>query len=356
MTSVRSFFASVIKNRHEALVDVSLPISGIAASLIVSAILIGLGGVNPVTAYGALIEGAIGSFDQVASGLNRSTPLIIASLGMVIAFRAGAFNIGGEGQIALGGLGATIVALVLVGLPGPMLMYAALLGGALGGGLWAGLAAVMTLWRGAHEVVVTLLLNFVAFLLVGLLLAGPLGQPGMGFPQSPLLPKSALLPILARGTDLHAGIILALICVVVVHLIVWRMPIGFEMRTAGQSPSVARYAGINVPKTFFLAMFFSGVLGGIAGATEVIGVHYRLIEGFSEGFGFDAIAVALIGGLNPVGVIPASLFVGFLRSGAGFMQRNAGVPSAIIFVIQGLAILFVIASLAMRPKSKEAGA
>jgi simple sugar transport system permease protein len=356
MISVWPYITSVIKNRIEALIDVGLPIAGIATSLVVSAILIGLSGVNPLTAYSALIEGAIGSFDQIASGLNRSTPLILAGLGMVVAFRAGAFNIGGEGQIALGGLGTTIVAFHFVDLWPPILIFAALLGGAIAGGLWAGVAAVITLWRGAHEVVVTLLLNFIAFLFIGLLLAGPLGQPGMGFPQSPLLPPTALFPIILSGTDLHAGIILALFSVVVVHLIIWRMPVGFEMRTAGQSSSVARYAGINVPKTFFIAMFFSGMLGGIAGATEVMGVHYRLIEGFSEGFGFDAIAVALIGGLNPVGVVPAALFVGFLRSGAGFMQRSAGVPSAIIFVIQGLAILFVIASLAMRPKSKTAGA
>jgi len=257
---VRSYLASVIKSRNEALVDLGLPITGIIASLIISAILIGLGGVNPFTAYRALLEGAIGSLDQVASGLNRSTPLILAGLGMAIAFRAGAFNIGGEGQIALGGLGTTIVALFLIGLPAPILIFAALLGGSIAGGLWAGVAALMTLWRGAHEVVVTLLLNFVAFLLIGLLLAGPLGQPGMGFPQSPLLPQSALLPILVRGTDLHAGIIVALVCVVIVHLVVWRMPIGFEMRTAGQSTSVARYAGINVPKTFFWPCFSAAYL------------------------------------------------------------------------------------------------
>lgn len=356
MISARSYLASIAKRRSDSLINIGLPIAGIAASLCISAVLIWLGGINPFVAYSALIEGAIGSQDQIASGLNRSAPLILAGLGMVIAFRAGAFNIGGEGQIALGGLGTAFVALNLLQLPPLILIPAALLGGAVAGGLWAGLAAVVTLWRGAHEVVVTLLMNFIAFLLVGLLLAGPLGQAGMGFPQSPPLPQASLLPIIWNGTDLHAGIILALLAVFLVHLLVWRMPIGFEMRTAGLSPSVARYAGIDVPRTFFLAMFLSGMLGGIAGATEVMGVHYRLIEGFSEGFGFDAIAVALIGGLNPIGVIPASLFIGFLRSGAGFMQRNAGVPSSIIFVIQGLAILFVIASLAMRPKSKTAGA
>jgi simple sugar transport system permease protein len=199
-------------------------------------------------------------------------------------------------------------------------------------------------------------MNFVALLFIGFLLAGPLGEAGMGFPQSPLLPQAALLPIIFPGTDLHAGIIFALFCIFAAHLILWKMPVGFEMRVAGKSVSVARYAGISVRKTFMLAMFASGVLAGVAGAIQILGIHYRLIEGFSEGFGLDAIAVALLGGLNPVGVIPASLFVGFLRAGAGYMQRSTGVPSAIVFVIQGFAILFVIASLAARPKAKLARA
>jgi ABC-type uncharacterized transport system permease subunit len=354
MIFAAEYFARVVKGRGNMLVATALPVAGIAASLLFSAILIALAGINPLTAYSALLEGAIGNIDQLASGLNHATPLMLAGVGVVVAFRAGAFNIGTEGQIAFGGLGATIIVLIAVDLPRPLPVLVGLLGGALAGGVWAAVAAMITLWRGVHEVVVTLLLNFVALLFIGFLLAGSLGQPGMGFPQSPLLPQTALLPIIFPGTDLHAGIIFALLCIFIVHLILWKMPVGFEMRVAGQSISVARYAGISVRKTFMLAMFASGLLAGLAGAIQILGIHYRLIEGFSEGFGFDAIAVALLSGLNPVGVIPASMFVGFLRAGAGFMQRSTGVPSAIVFVIQGLAILFVLASLAARPKAKTA--
>lgn len=343
------------KSYADDLAGVSLPIAGVILSLLISALLIVAAGVDPLTAYAVLIEGAFGTLEQIGSGLNRSTPLILAGLGVMVAFRAGAFNIGAEGQIAIGGLGATALALAAPGLPGPILLPLALFGGALAGGLWASLAALITLWRGVHEVVVTLLLNFVALLFVGLMLAGPLEQPGMGFPQSPMLPQSSMLPIVLPATDLHAGFFLALLCVAGFHVLLWRMPLGFEIRAAGQSSSAARYAGINVGRTFFVAMSTSGMLGGLAGAVEVMGIHYRLIEGFSEGLGFDAIAVALLGGLSPLGVLPASLFIGFLKTGAGFMQRGAGVPSSVVLIIMGLAILLVMASISFKPKPKTSG-
>ena len=332
----------------DSLFGVVLPIAGIVAALVAGAFVILAVGTNPLTAYASLLDGAFGSVHQVASGLNRSTPYLIAALGVAIAFRAGAFNIGGEGQIALGGLTATAFGLAFPNVPSFILVPLMIVSGAVVGGMWAGIAALIKLTRGVHEVIVTLLMNFIAILLVRELLSGPLEQPGMGFPQSPMLTDRAWLPLLVSQTSLHAGFILALVLVLIMFVVLWRTPWGFEIRLLGQSPLAARYAGIHVGRTFFNAMFVSGMLGGVAGAVEVLGVHYRLIEGFSHGFGFDAIAVALIGASNPLGIVPASFFFGFLQSGAASMQRAIGVPSSIVPIIQGLAIVFVMVSLAVR--------
>lgn len=343
-----------VATKVDSLVGVILPLVGIFASLVVGAVVILTAGRNPLVAYATLLDGAFGGSGQIAAGLNRSTPYLLAGLGVAIAFRAGAFNIGGEGQIALGGLAATVIGLSGSGVPPLALIPLALVVGSVAGGMWAGIAAGIKLNRGVHEVIVTLLMNFIALLIVSEMLRGPLEQPGMGFPQSPMLPQSSWLPSLLPGTNLHSGFLLALVITFVVHVVLWKTPWGFEIRTLGHSPFAACYAGIHVEKTFFLAMLTSGMLGGLAGAVEVLGFHYRLIQGFSEGFGFDAIAVALLGASNPIGVIPAALFFGFLRSGAASMQRAVGVPSSIVPIIQGLAILFVMVSLAVHLRPKKA--
>ena len=347
-TRLRLTSRQELASRVDSLFGVLLPIAGIVAALVVGAFVILVVGTNPLTAYANLLDGAFGSLHQVAAGLNRSTPYLIAGLGVAIAFRAGAFNIGGEGQIALGGLTATAFGLAFPALPSFILIPLMIVAGAVAGGIWAAVAAIIKLTRGVHEVIVTLLMNFIAVLLVRELLSGPLEQPGMGFPQSPMLTDGAWLPLLLPQSSLHAGFILALVLALLMFVVLWRTPWGFEIRLLGHSPLAASYAGVHVGRTFFNAMFVSGMLGGVAGAVEVLGVHYRLIEGFSHGFGFDAIAVALIGASNPIGIVPASFFFGFLQSGAASMQRAIGVPSSIVPIIQGLAIVFVMVSLAVR--------
>ena len=332
----------------DSLLGILFPVAGIAAALVVGAFVILIAGTNPLTAYASLLDGAFGDVHQIADGLNLSTPYLIAGLGVAVAFRAGVFNVGGEGQIALGGLAATAVALAIPDFPGLLHIPLLIIVGAVAGGLWASIAALTKLFRGVHEVIVTLLMNFIAILLVRELLNGPLEEPGMGFPQSPMLTEDVWLPLLVSGTVLHAGSIFALVLALLVFVVLWRTPWGFDIRTLGLNPLAARYAGVHTGRAFFSAMFVSGMLGGVAGVIEVLGVHYRLIEGFSEGFGFDAIAVALIGAINPLGVIPAALFFGFLQSGASSMQRDIGVPSTIVPIIQGLAIVFVMVSLAIR--------
>lgn len=327
---------------------------GIAAVLAfaLTGILIAVSGKNPLVAYWALLNGAFGSIDRIAFGLNRSTPYILAGVGIALCFRAKVINIGAEGQIAVGGLAATSVALYLPEVP-LVLIPAAIGAGAVGGAAWAGLAAVIRIKRNVHEVLTTLLLNFVGLLLVSDLLHGSLGEPGAGFPQSPLLPSLAWLPKLLPNTDLHIGILVAVFAAVAGHVVLWRTTFGFRLRLLGASHSAANYAGVSHSQCTFAVMLIAGALAGIAGGIEILGVHYRLIEGFSLGFGFGAVGVALLGAINPIAVLPAGLFLGFLEAGAVAMQRAVGVPSSLIFVIEGLTMVFVLSSIGLSTRDRR---
>ena len=329
------------------LLPLGLAVAGIAVALACSAVLVLSSGKNPLLAYGSLAAGAFGSWDRIAAGLNRATPLLLTGVGVALCFRANVVNIGGEGQIAVGGLAATWVALALPGAPPAVVIALAAGAGALAGAAWAALAAAIRIARDVHEVIVTLLLNFVGVLIVGEALHGSLGEVGAGFPQSPLLAATVWLPKLVPGTDLHAGIVLALAAVGAGHLLLWRTPFGFRLRVLGASPPAAAYAGVSTARAIASVMSLAGGLAGLAGAIEVLGVHYRLIEGFSHGFGFNAIAIALLGALTPLGVLPAALFFGFLETGAQAMQRAIGVPSPLVGVIQGLTLVFVLCAMAL---------
>jgi ABC-type uncharacterized transport system permease subunit len=311
----------------------------------VTAVPIMISGRNPLLAYWALIRGAIGSVDAVAFAFNKSTPYVLSGVGVAMCFRARVINIGSEGQIAIGGVVASWIALNLSQLPSFFLILVSLLGGGVAGALWAGFAAVMRLKRGVHEVLGTLMLNFVGSLVVSEVLHGPMGEPGAGFPQSPLFPQSAWLPNLFAGMDMHVGIAIAIGAVLVCHVLLWHTPFGFRLRLLGSTDTAAAYAGVSLLRGVMQVMLLAGGLAGIAGAVEVLGVHYRLIDGFSQGFGFNAVAIALLAALNPLAVLPAGLFFGFLEAGALAMQREIGVPSSLVFVIQGLTMVFVLCAM-----------
>lgn len=313
----------------------------------VAAIPILLAGKNPLAAYAALIAGAFGSLDNIAFALNKSTPYILSAVGVALCFRAGIINIGGEGQIAVGGLAASYVALNAGDLPSLAAIVLALCAGMAAGALWSGLAAAIRLTRGVHEVLSTLLLNFIGVLLVSAMLHGALGEPGAGFPQSPLFDESVCLPTLFQGYDLHAGLFVALAAAIGAQILLWRTRFGFRIRLLGGSRSAAAYAGVSFAGGVMGVMLLGGALAGLAGGIEVLGVHARLIEGFSQGFGFTAVAVALLAAAQPLAVIPAALFFGFLRAGALAMQRDVGMPSSLVDVIQGLSIVFVLCAMGL---------
>jgi general nucleoside transport system permease protein len=319
----------------------------IGLSVISAAILVAMSGYNPLAAFAAMAMGAVGSPHQIGVALNRATPYLLAGGGVAVCFRAGVINIGAEGQIALGGAGAAAVALHWPDSAPALTAVAALLGAAAFGALWAALATAIHLGRRVHEVLVTLLLNFVALLLVQQILSGPLGQSGAGFLQSPAMPPAATLWQFP-GLSAHVGFLIALVAAATLSLALWRTPFGFAVRVTGSSRHAAAYAGFSVPRITWAVMLLAGALAGLAGGVEVLGVHHRLIEGFSIGFGFKAVTVALLGALEPLAVVPAAIFVGMLEAGSQSMQRQIGVPSALIFVIEGVTMLFVLAATARR--------
>lgn len=322
-------------------------LTAIGLSLLCAALLIALAGHNPLIAFAAMLHGALGSPYQIGVVLNRTSPYLLAGCGVALCFRAGVINIGADGQIAVGGIGAAATVLAWPGPPGLLTTIAAIIGAALCGAIWAGLATAIHLGRRVHEVLVTLLLNFVALLLVQLALSGPLGQTGAGFLQSPPMPRAVWLWRMPPFF-FHGGIILGLVAALLLSLLLWKTPFGFAVRVTGQSRLAAAYAGFSAAGITWSVMLTAGALAGIAGGAEVLGLHHRLIEGFSAGFGFKAVTVALLGALEPAAVIPAALFVGLLESGALAMQRQIGVPSALVVVIEGITMLFILAATVRR--------
>jgi ABC-type uncharacterized transport system permease subunit len=314
----------------------------IALSFVVTSILILMAGKNPFVAYQQIVLGAFGSWPRIVVGLNKAAPYMLAGVGVALCFRGNVANMGSEGQIAIGGLAASFVALIGATTLGAAVLPAAVLAGILGGAIWAAISAAINLTRGVHEVLVTLMMNFIAWLIVAEFLHGPLGEIDAGFPQTPMFEKVAWLPKLIARTDLHIGIAIAILAAIAAHVVLWHTVIGFGWRLAGASDKASRYAGVSRSRSVLGVMLVSGVLSGLAGAIEVLGVHYRLIEGFSLGFGFNAIAIALLATLKPLWVIPAAFFFAFLETGALSMQRQIGIPSSLVLVIQGLSLIFVL--------------
>jgi simple sugar transport system permease protein len=322
------------------------PVAALVIAFGISALLIALAGANPLTAFAAAATGAFGSFNQIAVSLTKATPYLLCSTGVALCFRANVINIGGEGQIALGGLGATWMALTFPVANPVVAILLALTAGALSGLAWAAIAAALHLGRRVHEVLITLLMNFIALLMIGEALHDGLGEAGAGFPQSPLLPRAVWLPRLMPPSSLNIGVLIALAVAVLASLLLWRTTFGFAIRATGASRRAAAYAGFSVRRVVFLVMCIGGATAGLAGAVQVMGVQYRLIEGYSTGYGFVSVAIALFGGLDPLALIPAAFFFGFLETGMASMQRQIGVPSSLVAVIEGVVMLTVLASMA----------
>ena len=304
-------------------------------------------------AYRGLFEGAIGnpfvSIGPISETLLRATPLIFAGLAVALGFRAGLFNIGAEGQIYIGALFATGVGISFTGMPLILHLPLSVAAGFVGGALWGFIPGILKARAGAHEVITTIMLNYVSYLIVDLALRQPFYQrPDRSDPVSKFIDPSAVLPQLLSGQRVHLGLILALLAAVAVWWLLFRSTKGFEFRAVGLNPSGARYAGMNISRTVVLTMMISGGLAGLAGASEILGTNLRLTPGFSPHWGFDAIAIALLGASRPVGVVGAAILFGALRAGATPMQASTGIPIDLVVVIQGLVIMFIAAPALVR--------
>ena len=320
------------------------PLLGALAGLLLGAIPIWLSGAHPLTAYGVMLTGAFGGARQITETILRATPLLIMGLGLTVAFRGRVWNIGGEGQYFIGALAGTVVGLLgQTTLPGALLIPLMLIAGLLGGALWAGVAALLRIRFGINEIIVTLMLNYIAEYSVLYVARQPLRDPESFLPQSAQLLQAARLPTLV-GTRLHVGILLALLLIPLVYLLLWKTPLGFRIRAIGANPVVAYHAGMNVTWGLAFALLFSGALAGMTGLIEVSALHTRLKDGISGGYGFTGILVALLGRLHPIGVFFAALFFAALTIGAQTMHSVYGLPIALAQVIQGLVVLFVLAA------------
>lgn len=334
-----------------------IPILAVLTAVIVGGIIIAVVGGNPFQAYLGLIEGSFGSAKALSETAVWATPYIFAGLAVAFAFKGGLFNIGAEGQLALGAVTAALIGYALPGwlgisLPAFIHIPLAVGLGMLAGALWAAIPGALKAYTGGHEVINTIMMNYIALNLTSYLLNGPMRDPDPLnlSARTPAIAISARIPRIFSDPLLrvHWGFVLALVVAVVIWWLLWKTTLGFEIRTVGANPDAAKYAGINVKRTVILTMAISGALAGLAGAIEVTALNYRHELGFSSGYGFDAIAIALLGKTNPFGVVLAAILFGAMRNGSTRMQFLTQIPVDIISVIQALILLFVAADAIIR--------
>jgi len=342
-----------MRSRLSTLFDALLPVIATLAALAVGAVMLFVLGANPLEAYSALWDGAFGSTNAFAETLVKATPLLLVALGICISFRGDVINIGGEGQMIIGAILATWVGLAFTDLPGWLVITLAMLAGFVGGGIWGGIPGFLKAYFNVNEILSTVMMNAIAVQFMNFMLRGPMIDPSQAqlaskIPQTARLLEAFRLPRWTP-TRLHLGALIAVVLAVLVYILLWRTTLGYRIRAVGQNPNASRYAGINVKRYVVLALLLSGAFSGLAGATQVYGVNYRMItdgsaSGFTGSAGFNGIVAALFGQLHPIWSIPASILFGALLVGANSMQRVVQVPSALVTALNGLVVVFVVSS------------
>lgn len=339
----------------KAFISLIIPLCAVLLALMIGATMLLSLGANPLSGYATMFGAAFGSLDGFSQTAVKSIPLLLVGVGICISFRANVINIGGEGQMVMGALLATAIALAFPKLPSLLLIPMVLIAGAIGGALWGAIAGSLKAFFNVSEILSTIMLNIVAVQFMNFLLRGSMIDPGeiargTGIPQTMRLSENADLPILLEGMRMHLGVVVALVVAVGAYVLLWRTSMGFRLRAVGYNPDASRYAGISVPKNVISALAFSGAMAGIAGAILVFGSesHRMVTDGSSTGFtgsaGFNGIVVALLAGLHPLWSIPSALLFGGMLVGANALQRAAQVPSALIIALNGLIVVFVVSS------------
>ncbi len=310
--------------------------------LLVSTCLIAIANESPLKAYKAFWFGIFGTMNGFVEIFVKATPLIFAGLGIAIAFKSGFFNIGAEGQLYMGAIGATIISICLTDIPGPLRLMLSIITGFLFGGVWALIPGLLKAKFNISEIITTIMFNYIAINITALAVRGALKEEGY-LPQTPLIESSARLPELLLPTRLHAGFLLALLMVWFIWCLMEKTKMGYELQVVGLNKRAAQCTGVSVMKNIIRSAFLSGGLAGLAGMSEVLGIQYRLLDGISGGCGYTAILVALLGGNNPIGVLAAALGFATLQVGSNTMQRQLGIPVSIVLIILGLIVLLILA-------------
>lgn len=356
MQSEKKSGSSIRTLLRSALDAALIPFLAIFTSVVVGGIIIAVVRGNPFLAYVGLIQGSFGSAKALSETAVWATPYIFGGLAVALAFKGGLFNIGAEGQLAIG---ATVSALIGYALPGwfggniPLIIHLPLtiLIGMAAGALWASVAGFLKAYTGGHEVINTIMMNYIALNTISFLLNGPMKDtdPNNVIARTPLIADSARIPpIFGGGLRIHWGFVFALLVAFFIWWLLNKTTLGFEIRTVGANPDAAKYAGVNVKRTIILTMALSGALAGLAGTIEVTGLNYRHELGFSIGYGFDAIAIALLGKSHPLGVVLAAILFAAMRNGATRMQFLTQMPIDLISMLQALILLFVAADAIVR--------
>ena len=330
--------------------NLAIPVIAIVLALLVGAVVIVLSSALvpnhgfdlglPIQAYAALFSGAFGSVSAWTNTLLYTAPLLLAGLGVALGFKAGLFNIGAQGQFLMGALGAAAVASFVHDSPPVIAITLAVLGGITAGVIWGGIVGVLKATSGAHEVVTTIMMNYIALAVLSWAVSGPLRQPGSPQPITPDVGNAAF-PILF-GDNGHLGILIAAAMVPIVWFLLYRTTRGFEIRTLGANLEAARYAGMRPRLLTVLVMGIAGGLAGLAGTGNLLGINHQISASFSTTVGFDSITVALLGRSNPFGVALAAIFFGGMRAGAGAMQVQAGLPTELVDVIEAVLLFFLV--------------
>ncbi|MCL4259186.1 MAG: ABC transporter permease [Anaerolineales bacterium] len=347
--------SSVKRYARSALDALLAPTLSIFTAMVLGGIIILSVGGNPFLAYYGLIQGSFGSAKALSETAVWATPYIFAGLAVALAFKGGLFNIGAEGQLAVGATTAALFGYALpewlgFNLPAIIHLPIVIIAGAIAGTIWAAIVGYLKAYTGGHEVINTIMMNYIALNTISFLLNGPMKDPSPTnvISRTPLVAESARLAPIFSGLRVHWGFILALVVAFAVWWLLSKTTLGFEIKTVGLNPDAAKYAGVNVKRIIILTMALSGMLASLAGTVEVTGLNYRHELGFSLGYGFDAIAIALLGKSHPLGVVLASILFAAMRNGATRMQFLTQMPVDLISMLQALILLFVAADAIIR--------
>ncbi|WP_461812131.1 ABC transporter permease [Faecalimonas sp.] len=311
-------------------------------TIIAGTILILLCGANPLEAYALFFNGIFGNVNGFSEILVKATPLILTGIGCAVAFKTGFFNIGAEGQFYMGAIAAAMVSLKLTEIPGTARILLSILAGFFCGGIWALIAAYMKSKFGISEIIVTIMLNYIAINFLGIAVRTFLMDPAGAVPQSARIDRDASLSFIMPPTTLHTGIFIAIAAVIIVWILMEKTKYGYEMKVVGFTKRAAKCNGISVMKNIVFSAFLSGGFAGIAGVIEVIGVQKKLLEGISSECGYTAVLIALIAGNRPWGVFGVAIAFAAMQVGANSMQRQLGIPSAIVSILIGLVVLLIL--------------